>query len=146
MYQGSTGKANFDKESCVGAKGSMVPLDIMEQRRRDLVGKVIKHSCCILGRVCIADHEAVGVLYEFAGDGDVDSSLLLVSCDHPDLQARHPLVLALLVQDSLTIPDTHLSECHCEWRIDLRQGHLKAQACGHIHVLQRFLRMARAGG
>ncbi len=59
----------------------------------DLGCQIIEESLCFTRTVCVADEEVVWVLYEFAGDGNVDGGLLLVSSDHPDLNAMQTAVL-----------------------------------------------------
>lgn len=50
--------------------------------------QLIKQVGCILRSVCIADHEMVWMLYQPAGNRNVDGCLLFVPSDDPDLHHK----------------------------------------------------------
>lgn len=60
-------------------------LDLIKEELVYLGRQLIKQIGCILRTVRIADHQVVWVLYELAGDCNVDGCLLLVPSDDPDL-------------------------------------------------------------
>lgn len=55
-------------------------------RDRHLICELCDAACCLFRGVSIANKERVRVADELAADGNVDGSLLLVACDHPNLQ------------------------------------------------------------
>lgn len=61
-------------------------LDLIKEELVYLGCQLIKQIGCILRTVRIADHKVVWVLYELAGDCNVDGCLLLVPGDDPDLR------------------------------------------------------------